>query len=263
MIPFARWAESSVTLQQLASRYSRTVSQIEPMTSIKIGCVILSLILLNALGLYTLRSARKLGLRHDWLIWAFLIAILDVSYAARYEQALWYPYDVPHLVFFGLATLFLLEDRVWPFALALMIDIPMRETSLYLILAAVAMRFQEVQWRVAAAVGIVLWGADSWLAKYLYPNISTEYDIRRNIGYFAPWHTPQLMSIVGFLLLPIWMSRKYLSTRQQRLLTAVSLMMLISLYFSTPVETRVWSEWSVLFAAFASLELETSFTKVG
>jgi len=37
-------------------------------------------------------------------------------------------------------------------------------------------------------------------------------------------------------------------------------MMLLEFYFATWNETRVWLEWSVLFAVLAATELEAGFT---
>jgi hypothetical protein len=75
----------------------------------------------------------------------------------------------------------------------------------------------------------------------------------------APWHWPQVFSIVGFLWIPVWFGRRYLSPIQRRALYAASAMMLATFYFATWNETRVWLEWSVLFAVLATIELEGGF----
>jgi hypothetical protein len=44
------------------------------------------------------------------------------------------------------------------------------------------------------------------------------------------------------------------------MLYAASACMVVTFFFATWNETRVWLEWSTLFAALAALELEASFT---
>jgi hypothetical protein len=49
------------------------------MSAEKLACILVSLILLNALGLWTIRASRQLSIRHWWLIWALMLAILYAS----------------------------------------------------------------------------------------------------------------------------------------------------------------------------------------
>jgi hypothetical protein len=67
------------------------------------------------------------------------------------------------------------------------------------------------------------------------------------------------LSIAGFLWLPVWLGVKYL-TRQERLaLYATTAMIFFTFFFATWNETRAWSEWTVLFAILAAVQLERSF----
>jgi thiol:disulfide interchange protein len=74
-----------------------------------------------------------------------------------------------------------------------------------------------------------------------------------------PWHLPQLFSIAGFLWLPVWLAVRYLSKLERLALYGATAMIVATFYFATWNETRAWSEWSVLFAILASVQLERSF----
>jgi hypothetical protein len=258
MVPFVRWTQASHFLQAAALRYAKNLNQYEPMSAAKLACMLLGIVMLCALGLVSLRSARKLGLRRDWLLWAMILVVLYASYAARFEQALWYPYDLPHLVLFGAATLFLLNDEPLPFLACMAVDVFVRETSIFLLALAFVLYFRSVKWRVVSLVGAFLWGCSRLLSKHLYPHNPFEANAVPWYHMAAPWHWPQLLSIAGFLWVPVLLGRRYLSSPQRLLLYGASACMLFTFFFATWNETRAWAEWSVLFAALAALELEPS-----
>jgi hypothetical protein len=259
MVPVLRWAESNHTLQAAAARYGANVPQPEPMSAAKLACILLSLVLLNAFGLWTIRASRQLSIRHWWLLWALLLAILYASYAARYEQPLWYPYDIPHLVLFGLATVFLLSDRPLPFVAAFAIDTPIRETSVFLLAVAAVVHIRSKSWRLVIAASAVLWVLTQWLARRLYPNGAHQWNALHWYTMIKPWHLPQVFSIAGFLWLPVWLGAKYLTQPERRALYAATAMIVVTFFFATWNETRAWSEWTVLFAILAAVQLERAF----
>jgi len=260
LVPFVRWCESSHLLAQAATRFTLHLNQYEPLTAAKLGCMLLGVVAVNALGLLSLRYARRLGLRHRWLLWALLLVILYASYAARFEQALWYPYDLPHLALFGAATLFLLADEPWLFLAAISLDVFTRETSVYLVAVACFARYHQMRWRVVSVLGALLWVVGHLLGRYLYPHNPTVLNAVPWYRMAAPWHWPQLFSIVGFLWIPVLLARRYLTPLQQRTLYAASACMVVTFFFATWNETRVWLEWSTLFAALAALQLEAALT---
>jgi hypothetical protein len=259
MVPFVRWAQNSHTLQSLAVRYARFVPQAEPMIAAKLGCLLLGVVVVIALGLTTVALSRRLGLRHHWLVWALLLVILYASYAARSDQALWYPYDLPHMALFGAATLFLLTDEPLAFFACFAVDAFVRETSIFLLAPALAIHFRSARWRITCGAGAAVWAFGQWLGRHLYPH--NPYRLNGVPWYrmATPWHWPQILSIVGFLWIPVWLGRRYLSPQQRVALYAASAMMLVTFYFATWNETRVWLEWSVLFAVLAATELEAGF----
>lgn len=259
MVPVLRWAESSHILQKAAARYGVNVPQPEPMSPEKLTCILISIILLNAFGLWSIRATQSLSIRHWWLLWALLLAILYASYAARYEQTLWYPYDIPHLVFFGVATAFILSDRPLPFVAAFLIDAPMRETSVFLIAMALVVHIRSRAWRIAIATCSVVWILTRLLAQHLFPNGVHQWNGLHWYTMIKPWHLPQLFSIAGFLWLPVWLGIKYLTRRERLALYAATTMIFFTFFFATWNETRAWSEWSVFFAILAAVQLERAF----
>jgi hypothetical protein len=259
MVPVLHWAESNHVLQSVAARYGVNVPQAEPMSAAKLACILVSLVLVNAFGLWSIRASRQLSIRHWWLLWALLLAILYASYAARYEQPLWYPYDIPHLIVFGIATVFVLTDRPLPFLLAFAIDAPLRETSAFLIALAFLVHLRAKSWRVAIAACSVLWILSRLLAQHLYPTGAHQWNGLHWYAMIKPWHLPQLFSIAGFLWLPVWFGVKYLTRPERISLYAATAMIVFTFFFATWNETRAWSEWTVLFAILAAVQLERSF----
>lgn len=260
MVPFIRWAQSNRPLQLAARRFGANVPQREPMSAAKLASILLSVVLLNAFGLWTIRASRRLLLRRWWLLWAVTIAILYASYAARYEQPLWYPYDIPHLVLFGAACVFVLTGQPLPFVAAFAIDAPLRETSIFLIPLAFVVRYRLKAWRIALAACFLVWISARLAALRLYPGGSHEWNGLHWYSEIKPWHLPQLFSIVGFLWLPVWLGVRYLARTERFALYAASATILLTFFFATWNETRAWSEWTVLIAALAAIEMERSFS---
>ena len=248
MVPILRWAESNHTLQTAAARYGVNVPQPEPMSAAKLASVLISLVLLNCFGLWTTRVSADLSIRHWWLLWVLVLAILYASYAARYEQCIWYPYDIPHLVLFGIATVFLLTGRPLPFVVAFCFDAPMRETSVFLIALALVVHFRSKPWRIAAGACAAVWTLTRFLAYHLYPSGAHQWNGLHWYTEIKPWHLPQLFSIVGFFWLPVWLGIRHLTRTERLALYAASAMIFFTFSFATWNETRAWSEWTVLFA---------------
>jgi hypothetical protein len=259
MVPILHWAESNHQLQSAAARYGVNVPQPEPMSAAKLACILISLILVNAFGLWSIRISTQLSIRQWWLLWALMLAVLYTSYAARYEQPLWYPYDIPHLVVFGIATVFVLTNRPLPFVVAFAIDAPLRETSIFLIPLALLVHLRSKAWRISIAICSVLWIFSRLLAQRLYPTGAHEWNSLHWYSEIKPWHLPQLFSIAGFLWLPVWLGVKYLTRSERMALYAATAMILFTFFFATWNETRAWSEWTILFAILAAVELERSF----
>ena len=120
-------------------------------------CTLLAVAILFARG-------RRFGAL-QWLPAVIFLGVLYASYAARYEEAYWYPYDLPHMLIFGAACLCLLDGPLWMFFPLFVLDLPMRETSVFLIVVAVPILVRR--WRLPKAIPALAVMAALWLAVHL------------------------------------------------------------------------------------------------
>lgn len=91
------------------------------------------------------------------------LAILYVMYAAYYEKAYWYPWDIPHMLLFGTACLALLEEiHIWLYFPLFLLDVPTRETSVHLLLLAAPVFLRRWGWKRAVSALFPLAGV--WAA---------------------------------------------------------------------------------------------------
>ncbi len=258
MMPVLRWAGRSAALGSAAAsigasqeRTPRHIARPEPMSPEKLICVLLGCISVLAMTFgatwYTWRHLPELW----WLGGVVVVVILNASYASRAELNLWYPYDLPHFAVFGLATLFLLEGAWAPFFALFLLDLPIRETSIYLSLLASAVAYQRRHFKVIGLVAAVVLFA--WLPLRLaivhhFANNPGETGVRP-IGILHavadPLHWPQVASAGGFLFLPLWMARKYLTDDQRIFMLAALPCLVVTLIFGMWYESRIFGEWTV------------------
>ncbi len=258
MAPVVRWGEEASIMHKLALRYSHSVPQLEPMSGAKLTCLLVGVVCVNLLGITLSLYSARLKLRFWWIGWALLIAILYASYGARYEQALWYPYDLPHMLAFGVATIGLLIDQPLLFISFFLLDVSIRETAIFLLPIAAVLHYRSVLWRWLMAAGLVAWALSRTAVHFLYPhNAVVRNPPHDSVRYLLPWHLPQFFSIVGFLWIPVLMGRRYLSSQYRLALYAISGIMIFTFYFAVWNESRVWLEWTTAFAIFAALELQS------
>ncbi len=254
-----RATQHSHALLKLAPRFTHHVPALETFTVYKLTSLLVALVSANILGIALAFASRRLGLRRWWLPWSLVLVILYASYAARYEQPLWYPYDIPHMAIFGLATIFLFVDAPVAFVGAVMLDSLVRETALFAIVLAVAMRWSQAAWKRAIVIAAVGWAVAIAATRYIYrANGDVGMPRLEQFRYLLPWHWPQLFSVVAFLPIPVLLARRYLPALHRRGLYAACLMILGTYYFANWVESRVWIEWSTAFAVWAALELSAA-----
>lgn len=250
-----RASQHSTVLLKLVPRFTQHVPAIEAFTVYKLTSLIVAIVSANVLGVALALSSRRLGLPR-WLPWSLLLVILYASYGARYEQALWYPYDIPHLAVFGLATIFVFIDAPVAFLGAIVLDSVIRETAVFAIVLAFAMRWSERSWRWVLAIAAAAWAVLMVVIRYIYrANGQVGMPRLEQFRYLLPWHWPQLFSIVAFLPIPVLLARRYLPAMHRRGVYTACLIMLATFYFANWVETRAWLEWSTAFAIWAAIEL--------
>ncbi len=196
-----------------------------------------------------------------WLPPALFLAVLYVSYAARADTNLWYPYDLPHAALFTAALLALLSESWVPLTLTFVIDCTTRETAVYLLPCILAVGYSRGKLRsyTALAGGLFTF----WLAVYLliahtFRANPTDVGLHYHQDFRAlrePKHLPQLASVVGYLWLPILVWRRLLRRSEQALLLGALAGIAVSAVFGIWYETRVWSEWNAIAACFAAVIL--------
>ena len=274
MIPVVRLAGRSTTLARIAA-YINARERIEmgrahevcaePMTAQKLACALVGFLCIiaavAALSLYGWRRMRAMW----WLSPSLVLAILYASLAARYLQALWFPYDLPHMFLFGAASICILTRRYWWLLLLFTLDVPFRETSIYLIPLCLSSFFpldpRHRSWRRAFALAgamLVIWLAIRVPIAHHYSHNVTEMGnrVRANLRNLAtPLHWPQIASIIGFLLVPVWMGRRYLSPASRAFLWWSLPCFAVTAYYGLWIESRVAIEWTIPFAALAAEEL--------
>lgn len=269
MIPVLRAADHSPRMQRAAAALDREdhhqlgrrlAACAEPVTAEKLACILAgvfaNLIAIAILWIY----GRKLGIL-PWLPPAIFLVILYASFAARYEEAYWYPYDLPHMLLFGAACLCLLSGRYWLMLALFALDMPMRETSIYLALVAAPFFWQR--WRGVRTVLAVGAMVVPWLAvrievgrAFAHNHSETGTRFSLNLHNLAlPLHWPQMASALGFLLIPVWMGRAYLNDRQRLLLWLMLPCLAVTGAFGMWIESRIALEWSMPIALMAAVEL--------
>jgi hypothetical protein len=250
MARWGRWLEQ----RDRHLHYSTPVGP-EEMASlmVAVGCMWGALVLC---GLYGRERMPEVW----WLPGATMLAMLYASYAARYEHALWYPYDMPHMLLFGAACACLLTGRPWWALLFFALDVPVRETSIYLVPLSACLGWGRLRWKSVAgymALGVTIWAAIRVPIMYVYRHNPTEVGSRlaRNLHALAsPADWPTLASTAGFLLAPVWLGRRRLDGTARAFLWLSLPCLAVSAYFGILIETRVFVEWTIPFALLAATE---------
>lgn len=269
MVPVLRAANHSRVLTRIANyleprereQLGRKVpGSAENESAMKVACIFIGLAcilgMVFVLGEYGIRYYGYLW----WLAPAIALVMLFTSFAARSEQAYWYPYDLPHMLIFGAACLCILTGRIWWLLAFFVIDIPVRETSIYLIPLSLSM----VPWRLKPrqAAYLILAMSVLWLGIHLpiahhFAHNRSEVGSRlpRNLeNIFSPLHIGQIGSALGFLLLPIFLGRRHLAQRARNFLYLSIPCLLVTAYFGIWIETRITIEWTLPFALIAATE---------
>jgi hypothetical protein len=264
MEPAMRWAHQNGTMQRVSDRLNDNKLVAEPYTPEKVLSILIGCLAVCLLGLLANFAARPVAGPSWWLPWTIVLAILYTSYAARAEQAYWYPYDLPEFCLFGLGTIFAMRRQF----LALLVLMPLvalnRETAILLIplwIAAAWPEDDESRRRTKLALQTAAL-ATAWavvrvlIARHFAHNPSmTGSRIPRDLRDLAnPRHWPQLASALGFLLPVVTVNWRRLSLRSQRLLWGMWVCLPVILYFGVWTESRIFGEYTLLVAVLVAEE---------
>ncbi len=242
-----RYTFETITAQKLASFLAGTVA----------------LILTVAVALFY-------GLRRFptfwWLPPTLLLVMLYITQAARYEVTLWYPWDLPHALLFGSACLLILEGAWIPVMLLFLVDLPIRETAIFLVpltLCVAWVRNQRKQGLVLAVLMLAAWiPFRSYILHRFAANPATEMGLHIGENFHNvvnPSHWPQMLSAFGFLLLPLILGNRLLTPSQRAFLLGALPCLIVTLGYGMWYETRIFGEWLLPGAVLLTAEADRLF----
>jgi hypothetical protein len=271
MMPIGRWAESSRLMQRESQWIEQRIfhganKRLEPYSSSKVAYLTVGLMAsLLAVG-FGIFYGRRYIPSLWWLPSSLFIYMLYVTYAARSDAHYWYPYDLPHFALFGIASVCILQGWWAPAFCLFVLDLPVRETSVYLVPVMLATGFARRQRRAIAwaAAMLILWAiVRVIISRHFAGNPS---DSRIHWEFWGPalrnpYRWGQLASAFGFLLIPfLWGWRNL--TREERFFVygAIPGAALTALY-GVWYETRIWDEWLLPVAVLMSLQVSRAIRK--
>ncbi len=268
MMPALRAAARNQTFRTLAHRFAETVTigsrHQEPFTVEKVASLVAGIAALGAMMATALWWSRRRALKPWWLANLLVLLIACVTLVMRATQNFWYAYDLPHAALFGCAVLFAMEGWWVVAGLLFLIDLPMRETSIFLLPVFVGLarlRRGGKGYQAGTAVALLMllvWGLERvWIRHALGEgNGGAASHLAENLhDVLMPHHWPQLFSAGGYLAIPVWLERARLSRRDRWVLYSILLCLPLDMLFGVWTETRVWLEWTLPLAALAALEL--------
>jgi hypothetical protein len=259
MMPVLRWAHGSHGMQRVAAFFDNSLRGTthfavppENVTPEKLACIAAGLTAMLLVLAFQIQLGRLRTPRVWWMPAVLFLFMLYITYAARYEAQYWYPYDLPHLALFGVAAICILEGWL-PAAFCLfLLDLPMRETSVFLVPLVLATGFvQQKRSALGWAIAMVV----LWLPVHLFATDARMHWLHIGRALANPLHWPQVGSAFGFLIVPFCFGFGFL-TRKERwfVFAALPSLAVIALY-GIWYETRVWGEWLLPFALLLSLEI--------
>lgn len=270
MMPIVQLAEDSPGFVALTARVDESLSAhkrsaFKSVTPEELACILAGLVSL----LVSVCVAVAYGLRRFpamwWLPPALMLAMLYVTQAARYETALWYPYDLPHAALFGTACLLVLEGAWLPVLLLFLVDLPVRETGIFLICVSVTVGWAHGQLKQALPVSgamLAAWILFRFYIRHRFAANASELGVHYNSTLHVllnPVHWPQIASAFGFLLVPLCLGNRLLSKPQRAFMLGALPCLLVTLGFGVWPETRIFGEWLLPAAVLLTAEIYRRF----
>jgi hypothetical protein len=266
MMPFLQLAENSPKFTAIAAQIDETLrghhkrSSFQNITPEVLACMVMALLSLAVSVTVAVFYGIKRFAALWWLPATLLLAMLYVTQGARYESALWYPYDLPHAALFGTACIFILEGAWIPALLIFFIDIPVRETSIFLVSVTLVVawaRNQRRQGLILAALMLAAWIPFRLYVGHRFAANPTETGIHISFilnTIIHPIQWPQTATAFGFLLVPLIFFNRLLSRTQRAFLLGAAPGILVTLAFGVWSETRIFGEWLLPAAVLLTAE---------
>ena len=270
MIPFLRVAERSPAMQRVAAKIrnkpgGNSGTAFREMTPEALASILAGLASVLALVLFLYGYGNYRFARLWWLPAAAFLAMLDVTLATRYEINIWYPYDLPHFCFFGMASVCFLEGWWAAGACFFLLDLPMRETSVFLLpVLVMTARSRGATRAVKTFLPLALLAC--WIPLQMYTHYrflhnpsEAGFRLLGNLRVLAnPANWPQCGSAFGFLLVPLIFGKRFLAQSHQAFLLGALPGFLLTALFGVWIETRIFDEWLAAVACLVTYELAGS-----
>ena len=269
MIPVLRWAESSRWMIRGAAEVQEQIDRgrmvHEPESVEKFASTVAGLLSMEILLGFSVWYGRRRRFHPWWLPSVLMLAIFTVTLAVKSERNNWTPYDLPHACLFGLAVMCAFEGWWLVMLLLFALDVPMRETSMFLLAISAPMSYAvwgkgslgRVRCGILAAAMALYWLAWRFAIerRFAHNGSDTGQQIIPNLRDLVhPIHWPQMFSVGGYLILFLWLERRLLAPKERMLMYGTLLCMPVTLYFGLWSETRIWVEWTLPWAILGSLE---------
>lgn len=261
MVPVIRAAGSNKYFLRLYGElFQKTVDTPEDLAVMLIDCLCLLLMLPLTVAL---RRAFLPQEEAAWLAPLMMLLIVAFTYVVRYEQRFTMPYDFPAILFYSLGLLAILRRNGWLLLVILAVAIPNRETAIFLIPSWFWLEWREGHKTAAVvygAVGVAI--AEFWRLwiDHLFHLAHQHYEFpwRNNLmSVVLPTHWPQLLSVFGFLAIPMWMLRGYITDSRLRAMWLSTIpFLLAALVVGVWRETRIFGELSALAGLTFAIQLE-------
>ena len=274
MMPVVQAAERSPGFLAFAARLDRSLaahkrSSFKSVSPEELACMVAGLLSLwvsvGAASAYGMKRFRPVW----WMPPALLLGMLYVTQSARYETTLWYPYDLPHAALFGTACLLVIEGAWLPVVLLFLVDLPVRETGIFLVPVCLAVGRARGQMHQSTAVSglmIAAWLPFRYYVKGRFAGNASELGVHwhSTLAVIAnPVHWPQIASAFGFLLIPLCLGSGVLSRVQRAFMLGALPGLLVTLGFGVWPETRIFGEWLLPAAVLLTAEVVALFPPQG
>lgn len=259
MSPVLRWAEGNHALIRASAMLKHSVQG----GAIELALQLVDVFCLIVLGWLAPRIRECFEPRavfHCLPRW-LLIWIVVMTYVVRNEQAFYTPYDMTSILLFNTAIYFCIRGNIWLYLLSVSVGMFNRETVVFLLFIWLACNVQRS--RVKAVAGAIATAAYYFFAKWQIAhilgrpetNIGSAWMVNKTM--LLPHHWPQILSLGGFLALPLLFNvKRFKDDMLRKVWLGLVPWFLAAVYFGWWNETRVFGEASVLFACTSAILFE-------
>jgi hypothetical protein len=154
-----------------------------------------------------------------------------------------------------------MEGAWLPVLLLFLIDLPVRETGIFLVCVCITVGWARGQLNQALLVSGLMLAA--WIPFLIYvrhrfaanaSELGVHYNSTLHV-LLNPVHWPQIAGAFGFLLVPMCLGNRLLSRPQRAFMLGALPCLLVTLGFGVWPETRIFGEWLLPAAVLLTAEI--------